>query len=349
MKTGAMSFTDTYGVLEKVDLLLPGQSINVPVFNTKFNSIIAATCAVTQYVQRNGTCFGPGSGSDVLPPTYTHRTSEHECKTECDKLQGCVGYELAQTDDADVPTEGGEEGGAAQNSVPSDQRYIGCYANAGPNRTDNHEKVVPIISESKRFMTFDGCRQAASDAGKHYFGLENPRTPLFTHGVGSSINAECLLMQQLPSMTRVAANECSVKTDSCDRVMGGQYRLAVYATVAPDSGTTIVDHGRNGCFGRACEKCHGNCIVDNDCARDLRCFRRARVTDLVPGCAATGFAKASSDHDYCYDLKDLPLKMGQVGSAACPAGFERITTESFCRMAISRPVTNATYDHEQDW
>ena len=169
-----MSFTDTYGVLEKVDLLLPGQSINVPVFNTKFNSIIAATCAVTQYVQRNGTCFGPGSGSDVLPPTYTHRTSEHECKTECDKLQGCVGYELAQTDDADVPTEGGGEGSAAQNSVPSDQSYIGCYANAGPNRTDNHEKVVPIFSESKRFMTFDECRQAASDAGKHYFGLDIP-------------------------------------------------------------------------------------------------------------------------------------------------------------------------------
>ena len=365
-KTGARSLTDMYGVLERVDLLLPGHDIVVPTVNTTSNIIIAATCAVTQYTERNGTCFGPGSGTDVLPPTFTHRTSEHECKTECDKLQGCVGYELEHNDEPDVPAEGGEESGAAENSAPSDKNYIGCYANTRPNRIETHERgfvlpdgrVVQVTEtnnytsvDHKRRLTFDECQQAASDAGKDFFGLEYPRTRenQASQGTGTSNVSECLLMPQLPNMTRAADSECAIKRDSCARLLGGSHRLAVYATADTDADATLVDHGPNGCFGRACKKCHGDCDNDVDCAGDLRCFKRFKATDLVPGCATTNYLDMSSDRDYCYDPKDLPLKMGQVGSASCPPGFEHIRSEGLCKMAVSRPVTNATYDDEQNW
>ena len=349
--------TDVYGVLERLDLLLPGQDIVVPNVNTTSNIIIAATCAVTQYTERNGTCFGPGSGADVLPPTYTHRTSEHECKTECDKLQGCVGYELAHTDDPDVPAVGGEESGAAENSAPSDKNYIGCYANTGPNRIETHEtgfllpdgRVVQVTS--KRKMTFDECQQAASDAGKDFFGLEYPHTRQNqgSQGTGTSNVSQCLLMTQLPNMTPTADTKCATMRDSCDRLMGGRNHLAVYTTADTDADSTLVDHGPNGCLGRACKKCHGDCDVDVDCAGDLRCFKRVKAKDLVPGCATASNVDTSSDRDYCYDPKDLPLRMGRVGSASCPPGFEHIRSETLCKMAISRPVTNATYDDKQDW
>ena len=117
----------------------------------------------------------------------------------------------------------------------------------------------------------------------------------------------------------------------------------VFATRFDIGTATAADIAPGFCkYFNTCEKCHGDCDTDADCARDFRCFRRFRPTDLVPGCATTSYMRTGI-LDYCYDPKDLPLfKMGQVGSATCPPGLEQITTETLCTMAISRSVTNSS-------
>lgn len=49
-----------------------------------------------------------------------------------------------------------------------------------------------------------------------------------------------------------------------------------------------------------CEKCHGDCDEDEDCEKNIFCFRRGDF-ELVPGCAGQG----SYGTNYCFDLEDL--------------------------------------------
>ena len=51
----------------------------------------------------------------------------------------------------------------------------------------------------------------------------------------------------------------------------------------------------------ACGKCRGDCDEDEDCDKDLFCYRRTAY-ELVPGCAGQGVAGT----DYCFDPNDLP-------------------------------------------
>eukprot|EP00581_Thalassiosira_minuscula_P007911 CAMPEP_0183711846 /NCGR_PEP_ID=MMETSP0737-20130205/7213_1 /TAXON_ID=385413 /ORGANISM="Thalassiosira miniscula, Strain CCMP1093" /LENGTH=546 /DNA_ID=CAMNT_0025940413 /DNA_START=116 /DNA_END=1756 /DNA_ORIENTATION=+ len=49
-----------------------------------------------------------------------------------------------------------------------------------------------------------------------------------------------------------------------------------------------------------CGQCRGDCDTDDDCEKDLVCFRRYFI-ELVPGCAGQG----EDGMDYCFDLDDL--------------------------------------------
>ena len=47
-------------------------------------------------------------------------------------------------------------------------------------------------------------------------------------------------------------------------------------------------------------ECEGDCDTNSDCAGDLQCFQRDADSDVVPGCATTGYVTTRSPHDYCY-------------------------------------------------
>ena len=74
----------------------------------------------------------------------------------------------------------------------------------------------------------------------------------------------------------------------------------------------ISDKGHNGCSTAGasfafpgCSECAGNCITDDDCKEDLKCFQREASTKFVPGCTTepnSPYVKTfGSDHNYCYD------------------------------------------------
>ena len=73
----------------------------------------------------------------------------------------------------------------------------------------------------------------------------------------------------------------------------------------------VVDKGASGCnMSSTCAICEGDCDEDSDCAGDLVCFQRSDASDMVPGCAATGYineydvdasgVNSTSSQDYCY-------------------------------------------------
>ena len=47
-----------------------------------------------------------------------------------------------------------------------------------------------------------------------------------------------------------------------------------------------------------CKLCEGDCDNDSHCESTLKCYQRTSATDVVPGCAASGY---SGVWDYCYD------------------------------------------------
>ena len=60
----------------------------------------------------------------------------------------------------------------------------------------------------------------------------------------------------------------------------------------------LVDEDQN-CKGK-CKKCEGDCDDDDDCDKNLFCFRRSSF-ELVPGCAGLGI----EGRDYCFDPSDI--------------------------------------------
>ena len=52
---------------------------------------------------------------------------------------------------------------------------------------------------------------------------------------------------------------------------------------------------------KRCTKCQGDCDTDDDCDKNLYCYRRLGY-ELVPGCGGQGAFGA----DYCFDPKDIP-------------------------------------------
>ena len=84
--------------------------------------------------------------------------------------------------------------------------------------------------------------------------------------------------------------------------------------------TAVVDKGGSGCSSsNRCTACEGDCDSDSDCATGLACFQRNSASDMVPGCAATGYVKSSSDHDYCYEtnIADQGYRSFRDCSEAC--------------------------------
>lgn len=64
-----------------------------------------------------------------------------------------------------------------------------------------------------------------------------------------------------------------------------------------------MDKGSSGCTSsNRCSACEGDCDSDSDCRPGLKCFQRGQSSDVVPGCATTGYVKTTSDHDYCYSV-----------------------------------------------
>jgi uncharacterized surface protein with fasciclin (FAS1) repeats len=58
------------------------------------------------------------------------------------------------------------------------------------------------------------------------------------------------------------------------------------------------------CSNNSCKQCEGDCDTDDDCANDLVCFKRRRMSfKKVPGCR--GGTSDKSGTDYCIDPEDL--------------------------------------------
>jgi surface protein len=81
-------------------------------------------------------------------------------------------------------------------------------------------------------------------------------------------------------------------------VDGGQH----WRTSQPaDDATPVVNTDADGCGSPGCSACEGDCDSDSQCAGNLQCFERTSSSDLVPGCASTGYHGESNPWDYCYD------------------------------------------------
>ena len=64
----------------------------------------------------------------------------------------------------------------------------------------------------------------------------------------------------------------------------------------------VADYGSDGRSNMT--ECEGDCDSDRDCSGDLTCFQRGTDSDVVPGCATTGYVTTSTPHDYCYKKSD---------------------------------------------
>ena len=91
-----------------------------------------------------------------------------------------------------------------------------------------------------------------------------------------------------------------------------------------------MDKGASGCTSsNRCSACEGDCDSDSDCRPGLKCFQRRQSSDVVPGCATTGYVKTTSDHDYCYSVSHSDLS----GTPSLP--FRLTKMRSICSLSPS--------------
>ena len=94
----------------------------------------------------------------------------------------------------------------------------------------------------------------------------------------------------------------------------------------------MVDKGPDGCSRSSpCSLCEGDCDKDTDCEGSLKCFQRKKETDIVPGCASSGYVRTSgSDHDYCYNPSE-----GTLNHRSFSFFSERLVRSSYLTTMLS--------------
>ena len=153
------------------------------------------------------------AGVDVDTPAmpFYERIPDNNCK-ETDLSRSYLSPRATYCNGSPGPT-----------TIPTDFSYRGCFNNKDDDRIDTHEERPSTVEE---------CRTLAKTKGKAYFGMEWP--------AGSEVDgqAQCLPLDGLPAMHPRPDIECSDEVDSGGHLLGGGWRLAVYATAENPPATT---------------------------------------------------------------------------------------------------------------